>query len=289
MEFVDLSEGGITSSTGSQSEKESPSIEMETSVYYVFEQGKWSIQSIPLVMEAYITLYINGKELITMMGTPYQQEYLALGFLYTEGLIQNRQDILEIKLAPNNTCVDIWLKNGQIELPKRRIITSGCGNGVTFSKEQDFNFTDLFIGSGLSVEPGNLQEMMISLLENASLYKQTRGMHAAGLASRAGLVIAAEDVGRHNTIDKIAGYCLLNDIDASEHVLLSTGRISSEMLIKAGRMKIPIIASRSAPTSLSVKLAQDWGITLVGYLRPNRMQVYSHPYRLKLKEIKNES
>ncbi|MBN1314176.1 MAG: formate dehydrogenase accessory sulfurtransferase FdhD [Anaerolineales bacterium] len=266
-----------------------PMIEAETITYHVFENDQWFIKTDPLVIESFITLYVNGNELVTMMATPYQQKYLAIGYLYTEGWITNRQDILDVSLAPNHTCIDVWLKNKEIKIPKHRILTSGCGKGVTF---RDLDTEDPLpppIQSQLTLNHSDLYQMMTRLHEQSKLYQQTRGIHAAGLASTAGLVMAAEDVGRHNTIDKLAGFCLLNDIKPSDYALLSTGRISSEMLAKARRMGIPIVASRSSPTNLSVKLAQQWDITLVGYLRPNRMNVYSNPSRLQKKGKDHES
>jgi FdhD protein len=115
-----------------------------------------------------------------------------------------------------------------------------------------------------------------------SLYARSRGVHAAGLLDpqTMELVATVEDVGRHNTVDKLTGYCLLRGIDTRDKVLLVTGRISSEMMRKTALMGIPIAASRTSPTSLSVEMARAWGITLVGYVRQGSMRVYSCPERL---------
>ena len=105
-------------------------------------------------------------------------------------------------------------------------------------------------------------------------------MHTSALSDGAELVAIAEDVGRHNTVDKLRGTCLIEGIDPHGLILLCTGRISSEMINKAARMGCPVVASRTSPTSMSVRLARDWNITLVGYVRRDSMNVYAHPERL---------
>lgn len=109
-------------------------------------------------------------------------------------------------------------------------------------------------------------------------------MHRAGLADPGRLLAAADDVGRHNTVDKLWGYCLAEGLTTHDRVLLSTGRISSEMLTKAARMRLPVVASRTSPTSLSVALAQAWNITLVGYVRRTSMNVYAGDERILVDE-----
>ncbi len=116
----------------------------------------------------------------------------------------------------------------------------------------------------------------------ARLYNQVRGVHASILADTERLLISAEDVGRHNTIDKLAGHALMAGLDTRNHILLTSGRISSEMLGKARRMGVPLVVSRTAPTSIALRLAKAWNICVVGYVRQNRMQVYTHPQRLGL-------
>ena len=246
--------------------------------YYVYDRGEWVSISAPMVEEAYLTIYINGQEFVTVMATPRQQRELAIGFLFSEGLIDHRDDVIKVDLAPNNVCVDVWLKGEQPLSPYQPILTSGCGRGVTFN---DPTSTMPPLESNLRITPARLAQLMQELHNRSDLYRQARGVHAAGLANPAGLVTMAEDVGRHNTFDKLIGHCLLNGTDTHNHILLSTGRISSEMLNKARRMEVPLVASRSSPTSLSAQRAEQWNITLVGYLRPERMKVYSCPERLR--------
>ncbi len=116
----------------------------------------------------------------------------------------------------------------------------------------------------------------------ASLYKEARGVHTSALSDGERLLATAEDVGRHNTIDKLWGYCLQHDIDPAGQLLLATGRISSEMLNKAAKMGVPVVASRTSPTSLSVRLAEEWNILLIGYVRGRSFNVYASEWRLTL-------
>jgi len=235
-----------------------------------------------MIEESFISIFVNGRELVTMMATPQQQEHLAVGYLFTEGLIAHRDDVLDVSLAPNQTCVDVWLKKNDLTLPQRRILTSGCGKGTTF----DNNTVQLPpLNSNLRLTHQQLAHLMRELQENAHLYRQARGVHAAGLANSSGLVMLAEDVGRHNTLDKLAGRCLLEGIDSDDHILLTTGRISSEMLNKARRMRVPLVASLTSPTSLSIRRAEKWNVTIVGYLRPERMRVYTHPDKVGARQV----
>ena len=118
------------------------------------------------------------------------------------------------------------------------------------------------------------------LLNSARLYRLTRGVHTSALSDGRQILAVAEDVGRHNTIDKLWGYCLAQGIDPAGQVLLATGRISSEMLNKAAKMRVPVVASRTSPTSLSVRLAAEWDIMLIGYARANSFNVYASQWRL---------
>jgi FdhD protein len=123
---------------------------------------------------------------------------------------------------------------------------------------------------------------MHDLNRSARLYRQVRGVHTSILGSADGLLLTAEDIGRHNTVDKLAGKALQAGISTRDHLIVTSGRISSEMLGKARQMGVPVVASRTAPTSISVRLAELWNICLIGYVRQDGMRIYTHPYRLGL-------
>jgi FdhD protein len=128
--------------------------------------------------------------------------------------------------------------------------------------------------------PQQINDSMRQLLAAATLYSLSRGVHTSALSDGQRLVAVAEDVGRHNTIDKLWGFCLSQDLDPAGHMLLATGRISSEMINKAAKMRLPVVVSRTSPTGLSVRLAQEWNITLVGYARGTSFSVYTGEWRL---------
>lgn len=231
-----------------------------------------------IIEESLISIYVNGVELASLMGTPLQQEAFAIGFLKNEGLIESLDEISISFVSDLGCCVDIWLDHEFVK-PERLIITSGCGGGITFD---DPRIGIEPIESDLVVEPGMIWEAFRRLQPPNSLYARSRGVHAAGLYDSANqrMLVVVEDVGRHNTIDKIAGICLQEEIDPQGNVLLVTGRISSEMIRKAAKMGCPVVASRTSPTSMSVEMARGWNITLIGYVRSGRMRVYSSPERV---------
>ncbi len=232
-----------------------------------------------VVDESLICLSINGHELATLMCSPQDLKDLAVGFLYNERLIDNLADIREVHLSKNNTCVDIWLTDVNFQPPERFIITAGCGGGITFD-DLSQKHSPLNTDSSVSVE--HLVKLMRDMHLGAELYHRARGIHTAVLADNRSTLLQVEDVGRHNCLDKLAGRALRQNVTTRNRILLSSGRISSEMINKARRLETPIVCSRTSPTALSLALADSWQITIVAYLRQNRMRVYTHPERVIL-------
>jgi FdhD protein len=228
-------------------------------------------------VEEQVILYVNGVALVGLMCTPTLLEELALGFLYNEGFIAGMAEVADVRLCGSGRCVDVWLHK-DIEQPRLRTITSGCSGGTTF---EDLAEAHRPVVSDLQVAPAQVAEWMARLQESAALYRQARGIHASGLAEGGKLVCVAEDVGRHNTVDKLAGLCLRQGRPTQNRVLITSGRVSSEMLGKAARMGVPVVVSRTSPTSLSVDLARVWGITLIGYARRYRFRVYAGEHRIR--------
>ncbi len=230
-----------------------------------------------IVVEALACISVNGKELATFMCTPADLEALALGFLLNEGLISGLADVRHLRVSAGRTCVDVWLNDSAREIPTRKIVTAGCGGGITFD---DLSQQHEPLHSTLTATPEQMAGLMRRLHLGATAYQEARGIHTAALAAGDDLILQVEDVGRHNCLDKLAGAALQQGIDTTDRLLLTSGRISSEMLNKARRMGIPIICSRTSATSLSLALAEAWQITLVTYLRQDRMRVYTHPHRI---------
>jgi FdhD protein len=231
-------------------------------------------------VEEMITLYVNGQPLLSLMCTPIQLEELALGFLFNEGLIEGLDDVAVLELCGGERCVDVWLEH-DIETPQLRVITSGCSGGTTFEDVASMHHR---IESDLRVTPQQVTQLMEELSRNAILYRRTGGLHVAALAEGGQLVCVAEDIGRHNALDKIAGICLRQGRPTQDRILLSSGRVSSDMVNKIARMRVPIVISRTSPTSLSVQLARAWAITLIGYTRRRSFRVYAGKDRVVASE-----
>jgi len=252
---------------------------LEGAVATVFRQltaDGWSAVDAAIPEEAPLSIYVNGLELATFMCTPVQQDALALGFLANEGLIAGMDEVQVVHVCAKGTCVDVWLSHA-VQRPSRSIVTSGCGGGLTFD---DLSEQIEPLASDRKIGVAQIQRLMRQLNNAGTLYREVRGIHTSALSDGQRLLLLTEDVGRHNTIDKLRGLALMQGMDTQDMILFSSGRISSEMLNKAARMGVPIVISRTSPTSLSVALAQAWGIMLVGYVRQNRMNVYAREERL---------
>jgi FdhD protein len=232
-----------------------------------------------VVDEALICLSLNGQEIATIMCTPQDLEAMALGFLYNERIIHSLEDVRLFQVAGNDRCVDVWLHRVDVEAPGRRVLTSGCGGGLTYD---DLSQQHDPLPAGGRATVGQLADLMRQMQLGATLYRRARGIHTAALARDSSIVLQVEDLGRHNCLDKLRGSALLAGIETAGAILLTSGRVSSEMINKARRLETPIVCSRTSPTSLSAALAEEWNVTLVGYLRQHRMRVYSHPERLGL-------
>ena len=250
--------------------------------YWVVEGGRAEIEDGGVIEEALVSIYVNGQQLVTVMCSPLDQEALALGFLLNEGVITSLDDVGAVRANVARSVVDVLLHRGDFTPPRHVVITAGCGMGVTL---QQLTTEYPPLESTLRIAPQIIIARMRDLQGEAHLYHAVRGVHTAILADARGVLASAEDVGRHNTIDKIAGKALQAGIDTRDRLVLTSGRISSEMLTKARRMGVPIVASRTAPTSTAVQLAEAWGICVVGYVRQGGMRVYTHPERLGLAAI----
>jgi FdhD protein len=239
-----------------------------------YSDGEWVRTSTQIPDEMELTLYINSQELVRVLCTPTKLNCLVLGFLYSQGIISNMSDVTSMRVCEDDLLADVKLSNPDYQLPPVRTLTSGCGGGATFV------FQGQKIESDVIVSPVDILTLMKHFQGQMELYRFCGGVHASALADRKNILVSAEDIGRHNTLDKIQGESLLRKIPTKDKIILSTGRVSSEMLLKSAKMQVPIIVSRSSPTGRAVTLANDLGIALVGYARGNRVTVYSHPERL---------
>jgi FdhD protein len=238
----------------------------------------WDRTSVHVPSEMALTISVNHKELVTILCTPTKLNCLVLGFLYAEGIISGLGDVASMRVCEDESLVEVMLSDPEYELPTQRILTSGCGGGATFKPQGQK------VQSDLVTTPEVVLALMKRLETKMELYRLCGGLHTSALSDTKSLIGVAEDIGRHNTVDKILGECLLKGLQTRDRLLLSTGRVSSEILLKAARMLTPVVVSRHSPTGSSVSLARDLGITLIGHARGNNMSVYSHPERLQVNQ-----
>jgi FdhD protein len=234
-----------------------------------------------VITETPVALTVNGQIWLTFMCTPVDLEALAVGFLYNEGLIEKRADLADVRLCAKGENVDVWLTH-PLEKPSEWRRTTGCTGGVTsVSNEKAAEIRSMNHHRYTAAEVYDL----LNLLNTAQdLYRLSGGVHTSVLSDGKRNLVTAEDIGRHNTLDKIAGACFLRDLYPEQRVLVTTGRISSEMMQKAARLEADLLISRTSPSALSIQLAQNAGITLIGYARPKRFLVYTHPERITSSE-----
>ena len=242
-----------------------------------------------LAVEYPVTIFFNDQELVTLLCTPTYLEELAIGFLNSEGMIREYDDIDSVRLDSEKGLIYVTTKKKKALTEKlfaKRTITSGCGKGTIF-----YNVLDSMrahkIERPLDITSAQVVDLMISLQQNSMMFKETGGNHASALCDSAGMIVYHEDIGRHNAVDKIVGHCVKNNIDIENKVLVTSGRVSSEILLKVAKLDIPMIISKSAPTTLSVRLARELGITLVGFVRGRRFNIYANGWRITDVEVDN--
>jgi FdhD protein len=275
----------------------------ETLFYRVAETSVEPVQGL-VIGESKWAMFVNSIEVVTFMATPINLHHLALGFLAAENLVEELGDIHSIRvneaadraywfipaLGINETrtmavceegvgSIEVRLKRNDFRLPPHRVLTSGCGGGVTFD---DLSSVQTPLDSTRMMRAAQIFAMMREMNARARLYRECRGVHTSALGDGTHLLALAEDVGRHNTLDKIRGDCMMRGIPTRDSVLLSTGRISSEMMTKAAKMQVPIVVSRTSPTYLALELARAWNITLVGYAHAGEILVYCGMERIQV-------
>nr|WP_285847892.1 MULTISPECIES: formate dehydrogenase accessory sulfurtransferase FdhD [unclassified Mesobacillus] len=238
-----------------------------------------------IVTEFTVTVKVNGEELVTMVCTPDYIEEMVIGYLASEGIIKKYTDIEDLWIQEKEGFVHVKItsRSNSIyrNLQGKRYLTSCCGasrSGFVFATDAMTAKKLHQIGTELEVE--DCFRLMEEMQESAELFQNTGGVHNASLCSLFGPVVSRMDIGRHNALDKIYGHCLKNDISIHDKVIVFSGRISSEILLKVAKIGCPIVLSKSAPTELALKLADELGITTIGFIRNRSLNVYTHPERI---------
>jgi FdhD protein len=248
--------------------------------YYTWKRQALHEVTGDVVREQPLTVTVNGEKFLTLLCSPTRLDCLVVGYLWLERVIASVDDIRRLTVSEVDGRADVELVR-PVELPKERILTSGCGGGITFRIDPRIVPR---VESDLRVDPADLFDRMKDLYLQAVGYRSSRGIHGAALADPDRLLFMAEDVGRHNAVDKVAGEALLKGVDPRDRILLNTGRVSSEMLLKGARLGVPLVVSRTSPTEMAITLAEQLGITVVGYMRHDSFNLYAGGDALRLDE-----
>ncbi len=235
------------------------------------------------VTEFPLTIMVNGEEFATIICSPTNMEELVLGFLASEGAILKRDELKSIQIDDSKGFAHVELTKSlgdRFEYSTKRMIASCCGKSREFYFHNDAAIAKTSM-SKIELHPQQILRMMTQLQSASVIFKQTGGLHNAAISDGNTFFEHRQDIGRHNALDKLYGYCIQRHISVRDKVLIFSGRISSEILIKAAKIGVGVILSKSAPTTLAVQLAKDLNITAIGFIRDGNFSIYSHPERIK--------
>ncbi|WP_435530448.1 formate dehydrogenase accessory sulfurtransferase FdhD [Priestia megaterium] len=237
-----------------------------------------------IVTEFPVTVKINEEEFVTMVCSPQYIEDMVIGYLASEGVIRAYTDIKNIWVQEKEGYVHVTIDklNPYFQnLQNKRYITSCCG-----ASRQGF----VFINDALTAKKMNdisvelsikdCFQLMNKLQQSAATFQETGGVHNAAICDKNGFMLSRMDIGRHNALDKLYGYCLKHHISIRDKVVVFSGRISSEILLKVAKIGCEVVLSKSAPTELALNLAEELGITTVGFIRNDSLNIYTCPERI---------
>lgn len=235
-----------------------------------------------VVREYPLTIYLNDEELVTLLCSPAALDFLALGFLLSEGIINKKEEIKSMKIDEAKGVAYVKTtapKDMAKYFMGKRMLTTGCGRGTIFYNIHD-SMACSPIEDNVKISYTKILSLMKEFSSKSEVFENTGGVHSAALSQGDGIIIFHEDVGRHNALDKVLGEGFMQDMNFSDKLLLTSGRISSEMLTKAGKRGISIVVSRSAPMDLALKIGLEMNMTIIGFARGQRMNVYTGKERI---------
>ncbi|MBO1198114.1 formate dehydrogenase accessory sulfurtransferase FdhD [Staphylococcus simiae] len=247
-----------------------------------YENGELYETTDQYVTEFPLTIMVNGEEFATVICSPTNLEELVIGFLASEGAILKRDELKSVMIDDSKGFAHVELTKAlgdRFEYSTKRMIASCCGKSREFYFQNDAAVAKTSM-SKIKLNPTQIFNMMTRLRTASQLYQQTGGLHNAAISDGDNFFEHRQDIGRHNALDKLYGFCIQRHIPVRDKVLIFSGRISSEILIKAAKIGVGVILSKSAPTTLAVTLADDLNITAVGFIRNGGFNIYSHPERI---------
>ena len=247
--------------------------------------------NLPVVAERPLTIYLNGQEIVTAMSLGDHIRELAVGFLYNQNMLSADDVITDIDIDLDIDVVVVRTEkqtNYESKL-KKKIRTSGCAQGTVFGDIMD-RFEQISLNPDVRLSVSQLMALSKTINTAPSLYLKAGAIHGCVLCTPERPVAYVEDIGRHNAVDKIAGHMFLNGISGHDKVFYTTGRLTSEMVIKTVIMNIPILVSRSGFTEAGVRLAREAGLTLIGRAKGSRFVALSAPERISFdSDVKMDS
>jgi FdhD protein len=227
-----------------------------------------------IAMEKKLKIYVNRKEVISLYCTPSMIKELVTGFFLTEGILTDKISLKNMKIVYGEEIkVDIPFAEGILA---EEVVTSRCLGGITFNKKRNFGK----IKGKFSITIAAIKKQFEEFHRKSEFFRLTGCFHSAAVSDGKRILVFAEDIGRHNAVDKVIGYSVIKNIPSTGKLMLVSCRLSSEITSKCSRWGIPIIASRAAPTDLAIEIAEMSGITLIGFLREDYLNVYTNPQRI---------
>jgi FdhD protein len=246
------------------------------------EKSQW------LIGEQPVTLFLNGREIVTLLCAGHHLEELATGFFYSEGFLEKRADLESLEVNEVEGKVDLRIRADHSlteRLWQKRAVTSGCGKGSMFYFSLDALMSKPIAATTVNISARGVLDRVEDLNRLSDTYRRTHGVHNSAIADESRILLFRDDIGRHNAVDMIVGHFFLNGHSLEDKLLITTGRLTSEILIKAAKVRIPILVSRNTATSLAVELAKSLNITLIGYARGGKFAVYSGEERIRCDEV----
>lgn len=237
------------------------------------------------VTEFPLTIMVNGEEFATVICSPTNLKELVLGFLASEGVILKRKELKQLDIDDSKGFAHVEITynvHDRVQLSTKRLVASCCGKSREFYFQNDAAIAKTSM-SNLNLHPEQVLTLMARLQDESATFQATGGLHNAAISDGQEFYIHRQDIGRHNALDKLYGYCIQNEISVRDKVLIFSGRISSEILIKAAKIGVGMIISKSAPTTLAIQLANDLNITTIGFVRDEHFNIYSHAKRITQK------
>ena len=235
-----------------------------------------------LIKEQAVTLYLNGREVVTLLCAGHHLDELAAGFFFAEGFLETSADLESLEVNEAEGKVNLIIRRDMSlteRLWQKRTVTSGCGKGSLFYYSLDALMSRPMAGT-MRLSVNQILDRVEDLNRLSETYRRTHGVHNSAVADGERIVLFRDDIGRHNVVDMIVGHFFLNSLSLEDKFLITTGRLTSEILIKAAKIRIPVLVSRNTATSLAVELAKSLNITLIGYARAGKFTVYSGEERI---------